>query len=95
MSADPRNGDLSNPDERADWRRPGHEAAIHTRALSKTYQVYAKPSDRMKQMLWRDRRTFYRAFEAVKSVDGLLSDGRPVSSAVQGSRCLDRLLAAC
>jgi lipopolysaccharide transport system ATP-binding protein len=43
--------------------------AIRLRGVGKTYQVYAQPQDRLKQMLWRGRRRFYREFHAVRSVD--------------------------
>ena len=37
-------------------------------ALGKCYLVYEKPQDRLKQMLWRGRRTYYREFWALKDV---------------------------
>jgi ABC-type polysaccharide/polyol phosphate transport system ATPase subunit len=37
--------------------------------LGKSYQVYHRPVDRLKQMLWRGRRTFYDEFWAVRHVD--------------------------
>jgi len=43
--------------------------AIRLRGVSKVYQVYAQPQDRLKQMLWRGRRRFYREFHAVHGVD--------------------------
>jgi lipopolysaccharide transport system ATP-binding protein len=51
--------------------RAGADAAlaIRLRGVSKTYQVYAQPQDRLKQMLWRGRRRFYREFHAVRGVD--------------------------
>jgi len=42
---------------------------IRTRDLTKTYHVYDQPQDRLKQMLWRGRRRFYREFHAVRGVD--------------------------
>jgi lipopolysaccharide transport system ATP-binding protein len=44
-------------------------AAITARALSKAYRVYARPQDRLKQMLWRGRRCYYAEFWAVRGVD--------------------------
>jgi len=43
--------------------------AIRARNLGKTYHVYDQPQDRLKQMLWRGRRRFYREFHAVRGVD--------------------------
>ncbi len=45
------------------------ELAIRLRGVGKAYQVYAQPQDRLKQMLWRGRRRFYREFHAVRHVD--------------------------
>jgi lipopolysaccharide transport system ATP-binding protein len=43
-------------------------AAVRARGLGKCYLVYEKPQDRLKQMLWRGRRTYYREFWALKDV---------------------------
>jgi len=43
--------------------------AIEARGLGKTYELYARPRDRLKQMLWPGRRRFYREFVAVQGVD--------------------------
>lgn len=45
------------------------DLAIHARALGKTYLLYDRPADRLKQFLWRGRRTFHREFHALGSVD--------------------------
>lgn len=45
------------------------ELAISARSLTKAYHIYAHPQDRLKQMLWRGHRTFYREFIAVRDVD--------------------------
>jgi ABC-type polysaccharide/polyol phosphate transport system ATPase subunit len=45
------------------------ELVIGARGLSKAYAIYDRPQDRLKQMLWRDRRRFYREFWALKDVD--------------------------
>lgn len=44
------------------------ESAIHAVALAKCYQLYDRPSDRLKQMLWRGRRKFFREFWALQDV---------------------------
>lgn len=43
--------------------------AISARGLTKAYQIYHKPIDRLKQMIWHGRRTYYRQFLAVRNVD--------------------------
>ena len=52
--------------------------AIEARGLTKTYRVYAHPSDRLKQMLWPGSRRFYRDFVAVRDVDLEMSRGETV-----------------
>ncbi len=42
--------------------------AIKADGLSKCYQLYDRPSDRLKQMLWGERRRFYREFWALRDV---------------------------
>lgn len=54
------------------------EISIEARGLTKVYQVYAHPSDRLKQMLWRGRRRFYEEFVAVRDVDLDLARGETV-----------------
>ena len=44
--------------------------AIDTRGLGKTYELYARPEDRLKQFLWPGRgRKFYREFVALRDID--------------------------
>ena len=38
------------------------EVAIAVDGLSKCYQIYANPADRLKQMLFRGRRQYFREF---------------------------------
>lgn len=45
------------------------DVVISARGLSKAYAIYDKPQDRLKQMIWRNRRRFYREFWALKDVD--------------------------
>ena len=46
-----------------------NEIAIHIEELSKAFQMYKQPSDRLKQLLWGGKRKFYREFWAVRGVD--------------------------
>jgi lipopolysaccharide transport system ATP-binding protein len=57
---------------------PDTELAIEAAGLSKVYPVYARPQDRLKQMLWRGRRRFYREFPAVRGVDLEIARGETV-----------------
>ncbi len=51
------------------------EPAIVVSGLSKCYQIYAKPRDRLAQALWRGRRNFYREFWALNDVSFELRRG--------------------
>lgn len=42
--------------------------AIRAEGLSKCYQIYDRPADRLKQMLWRGRRRYYREFWALRDI---------------------------
>ena len=42
--------------------------AIRAEALSKCYLLYDRPQDRLKQMLWRGRRRYYREFWALREM---------------------------
>lgn len=44
------------------------ETALRVENLGKCYHIYDKPQDRLKQMLWRGRRRFYREFWALRDV---------------------------
>lgn len=43
--------------------------AISAKSLSKCYLLFDRPTDRLKQMLWRGRRTYYREFWALRDVN--------------------------
>jgi lipopolysaccharide transport system ATP-binding protein len=43
--------------------------AIQAQGLSKCYTLFDRPADRLKQMLWRGRRTYYREFWALRNLD--------------------------
>ncbi len=44
------------------------DIAIRVKNLTKAYQIYDKPQDRLKQSLWRGRKQFYREFKALNDV---------------------------
>jgi ABC-type polysaccharide/polyol phosphate transport system ATPase subunit len=44
------------------------ELAIQTAGLGKCYHIYDRPEDRLKQILWRGRRSFHREFWALRDV---------------------------
>jgi len=54
------------------------EISIEARGLTKVYEVYARPRDRLRQMLWRGRRRFYEEFVAVRDVDLDVARGETV-----------------
>lgn len=54
------------------------ETAIVVNGLSKCYPVYSKPSDRLKQMLMRGRRQYFKEFWALKNVSFTVKRGETV-----------------
>ena len=54
------------------------EVVIRVENLSKCYQIYDRPQDRLKQTLWRGRKRFYREFWALKDVSFEVSKGETV-----------------
>lgn len=54
------------------------ETAIEVAQLSKCYQIYDKPSDRLKQMLMRGRKNYYREFWALKDISFTIQKGETV-----------------
>ena len=47
--------------------------------LGKCYQIYAKPTDRLKQALWRGRHKYYREFWALQNVSLEVKTGETVA----------------
>ena len=47
---------------------PTAEPAIQVAHVSKMYRIYDRPQDRLKQMLWRGRRSYGREFWALRDV---------------------------
>jgi len=54
------------------------DLAIAARDLGKRYEIYERPSDRLRQTLWRGRRRFYREFWALRGVTFDASRGAAV-----------------
>jgi lipopolysaccharide transport system ATP-binding protein len=54
------------------------EVVIETRAVGKCYQIYERPQDRLKQMLWRGRRRYYHEFWALRDVSFAVRRGETV-----------------
>ncbi|MCC6196240.1 MAG: ABC transporter ATP-binding protein [Burkholderiales bacterium] len=50
--------------------------ALSVRSLSKRFELYDRPVDRLKQTLWRGKRQFYREFWALRDVGFTLSAGQ-------------------
>lgn len=55
-----------------------NDVAIKVSNLSKCYQIYDKPQDRLKQGLWRGRKQFYREFWALRDVSFEVNRGETV-----------------
>lgn len=45
------------------------DIVISAAGLAKRYELYDRPSDRLKQMLWRGQRKFFREFWAIRGID--------------------------
>lgn len=60
------------------FSKPDSVSAIHAVGLSKCYQLYNHPRDRLKQFLWRGRRTFFRELWALQNVDLTVTHGEVV-----------------
>jgi len=58
------------------------DLAIHIENLSKCYHIYDKPRDRLLQMIFRGKRTYFREFWAVRNVS--LSIGKGTTVAIIG-----------
>ena len=52
--------------------------AIRVQGLSKSYHIYDKPQDRLKQSLWRGRKQFYREFWALRDVSFEVAKGETI-----------------
>lgn len=54
------------------------ETALSVSCLSKCYQIYARPKDRLLQMLWRGKKNFHREFWALRDVSFTVARGESV-----------------
>ena len=54
------------------------EIAISVADVSKRYQIYDAPSDRLKQMLTRARKQYFREFNALKNISFEVRRGETV-----------------
>jgi ABC-type polysaccharide/polyol phosphate transport system ATPase subunit len=54
------------------------DIAIRVQNVTKAYQIYDKPQDRLKQSLWRGRKQFYREFKALDDVSFEVKKGETV-----------------
>jgi lipopolysaccharide transport system ATP-binding protein len=54
------------------------EIVIRSRNLGKCYQIYQRPQDRLKQLLWRGHRKFYQQFWALQDISFEIKRGETV-----------------
>jgi len=54
------------------------DIAIRVDGVSKLYEIYDKPIDRLKQSLWRGRKQFYKTFSAVSDISFEVERGETV-----------------
>jgi lipopolysaccharide transport system ATP-binding protein len=57
---------------------PADDLAISVAGLGKSYRIYAKPQDRLKQALFRGRRQYFREFWALRDVSFEVHRGETV-----------------
>lgn len=55
-----------------------NEIAIEVTGISKCYQIFEKPSDRLKQMLSRGRKQYFKEFWALKDINFTIKRGETV-----------------
>jgi lipopolysaccharide transport system ATP-binding protein len=58
--------------------KQNNEYAIEVSNLGKSYQMYSSPSDRLKQMLMRGRKQYFKEFWALKGVSFQIKKGETV-----------------
>jgi lipopolysaccharide transport system ATP-binding protein len=51
---------------------------ISIKNISKCYQIYDKPQDRLKQALWRGRRQYFREFWAIKDLSCTIKENETI-----------------
>ncbi len=54
------------------------ELVIEAQAIGKCYHIYERPQDRLKQMLWRGRRCYYREFWALQDISFSVRRGETI-----------------
>jgi len=54
------------------------EPAIQVSGLTKDYRLYARPADRLKQILWGGRRRYYTEVRALEAVSFIIAAGESV-----------------
>ena len=52
--------------------------AIRVESVSKTYQIFKQPSDRLKQLIWPGNRKFYEEFSALRDITFTINRGETV-----------------
>lgn len=53
--------------------------AIDLHGISKRYNIYDRPIDRLKEIVWRNRRCFHREFWALRNIDLTVKAGESVA----------------
>ena len=68
------------------------KTAIVANSLSKCYQLYNQPKDRLKQFLWRGKRQYYRELWALRDFNFSVTQGEVVGIVVQNGSGKSTLL---
>lgn len=54
------------------------DLAINVEAVSKTYQIFKQPGDRLKQLIWPGNKKFYKEFSALRDISFSVKRGETV-----------------
>lgn len=65
---DAMDGDSFSEPQRSEAHQSEDSLVARVNQVARSYQIYEKPQDRLKQFLWRGRRQFYREFWALHPV---------------------------
>lgn len=55
-----------------------NDFAIRVESVSKTYQIFKQPSDRLKQLIWPGNKKFYQEFSALRDVSLSVNRGETI-----------------
>src|SRR5262249_43403773 len=66
------------PDQNQPVEDQPRDPVIEVEGLCKSYRLYDRPEDRLRQMVWRNRRRYYREFWALSPLSFTVRQGEAV-----------------